>query len=293
MDMHQLVSIFCQTDDFCKQLDEYAKDYFLTGTAKGKRGPACSLSISEIMTILIMFQTSGFRNFKNFYKGFLSIYHQRAFPTLPSYARFIALMNRAIFPMTLFTQLKSGKRTGIYYIDSSCLPVCHIKRSRRHETFESIANYGRTSVGWFFGLKLHLVINDKAELIAFKITRASQHDSTQADSLLKSLQGLAFGDKGYISKKLFDQLLAQGLKLITKKRKNMLNYNQLTSFEKQMLSQRGIIETVIGHLKLAYQVWHTRHRSIFNALTPLLSALAAYTIKPLTISATEQPSAIS
>ena len=51
--------------------------------------------------------------------------------------------------MTLFTQLKSGKRTGIYYIDSSCLPVCHTKRSKRHKIFETIAECGRTSVGWF------------------------------------------------------------------------------------------------------------------------------------------------
>ena len=117
--------------------------------------------------------------------------------------------------MTLFTQLKAGKRTGIYYIDSSGLPVCHIKRSRRHKTFEDVAEYGRSSVGWFFGLKLHLVTNDKGELIAFKITRGNQNDGKEASSILKTLQGLAFGDKGYIGKKLFEEIVKPiGYKII-------------------------------------------------------------------------------
>ncbi len=90
-------------------------------------------------------------------------------------------MKCAIFPMTVFTQLKSGKRTDIYYyVDSSCLPVSHLKRSRRHKTFNRIAQYGRTSVGWFFGLKLHIVTNDRGELIAFKITKGNRSDSQEA-----------------------------------------------------------------------------------------------------------------
>lgn len=165
---HQLVTIFCEIDDFCKELEGLTKNKLLTGPHPGKRGPAAALSISEIMTILIMFHQVRFRDFKTFYTGFLEIYWRDYFPNLPSYSHFITQMKRAIFPMTVFTQLKSGKRTGIYYMDSSCLPVSHLKRSRRHKTFDQIARYGRTSVGWFFGLKLHIVTNDRGELIAFK-----------------------------------------------------------------------------------------------------------------------------
>ncbi len=193
-------------------------------------------------------------------------------------------MKRAIFPMTVFTQLKSGKRTGIYYLDSSCLPVSHLKRSRRHKTFDQIAQYGKTSVGWFFGLKLHIVTNDRGEFIAFKITKGNRSDSQEAAFLLSKLEGFAFGDKGYISKKLFDVLFSQGLKLITRKRKNMKKV-PLSDYEQQLLNQRGIVETVIGHLKHHYQIWHTRHRSVMNAMTHLVSALAAYAIEPLKISA--------
>lgn len=285
MDMCQLVTIFCEIDDFCNELDKHSQHYLLSGPTKGTRGPACGLSISEIMTILVMFQMSRFRDFKNFYTGFLGLYYKRCFPKLPSYERFVNLINRAIFPLTIFTQLKAGKQTGIYYIDSSCLPVCHLKRSKRHQTFDSIAQYGKTSVGWFFGLKLHIVINDQGELLAFKITRGSKSDSQEALPLLKSLKDLAFGDKGYLGKKIFEELISGGLKLITRKRKNMKGSLELSDYEKQLLNQRGMIETVIGHLKHCYQVWHTRHRSIINAMTHLVAALAAYAIAPLKLSA--------
>lgn len=286
MDMiHQLVTIFCELDDFCKEFSQQAHAYLLQGPTKGKRGPCCALSTSEIMTILILFQMVRFRDFKTFYNGFLSIYWHAYFPKLPSYNRFIELISRAIFPLTLFTQLKSGKRTGIYYIDSSCLPVCHLKRQKQHKTFKAITEFGRTSVGWFFGLKLHLVTNDKGQLMAFKITKGNRQDGKAAKSLLTLLQGLAFGDKGYIGKQLFDELLKQGLKLITRTRKNMKEKLNLNAYEKQLLNQRNLIETVIDHLKHHYQVWHTRHRSILNALTHLVAALSAYAIEPLKLSA--------
>ena len=281
MDMHQLTDIFCQIDDFCNTLDTYTQDYMLTRPMKSKRGPGCGLAMSEIMTILVMFQSSRVRDFKNFYIGLLCAYYRSYFPNLPSYARFVSLMQRAIFPLSIFTQLRAGQQTGIYYIDSSCLPVCHIKRSSRHQTFDAIAEYGHTSVGWFFGLKLHLVINDRGALIAFKITRGNRHDSKEAVPMLKKLKGLAFGDKGYLGKKIFETLIAGGLKFITRSRKNMKNKPIISRSEKLLLNQRGIIETVIGHLKHCFQVWHTRHRSIMNALTHLVSALAAYTLAPL------------
>lgn len=293
----QLVSIFCEIDDFCKELEKNISQSLLTGPTKGKRGPVCCLSISEIMAIQILFQMVGYRNFKIFYTSFLSVYWKKYFPDLPSYQRFVELMSRALFPLAIFTQLKGGKKTGIYYIDGSCLPVCHIKRSKRNKVFKEIAKYGRTSVGWFFGLKVHLVVNNFGELIAFKITRGNVHDGSAAKSLLSSLQGFAFGDKGYIGKKLFDELFKNGLKLITRKRKNMKEKLVLDDREKQLLNQRNIIETIFDCLKHKYHIWHTRHRSLLNALTNLVAALAAYTIEPLKLSVfkllKQQPLAIA
>lgn len=290
---HQLVSIFCEIDDFCKELDKNMSQSLLSGPTKGRRGPPCCLSISEIMTLQILFQMIGYRNFKTFYTGFLEIYWKGYFPQLPSYQRFVELMARALFPLVLFTQVRCGRKTGIYYIDASCLPVCHIKRSKRHKVFKEIAQYGRTSVGWFFGLKTHLVINDQGELIAFKFTKGNVNDGVAGKSLLESLQGFAFGDKGYIGKKLFEELFKKGLKLITRKRKNMKEKLQLSDYEKQLLNQRNLIETVFDCLKHQYHIWHTRHRSVLNAMTNMMAALAAYTIQPLKLSAfkllTKQP----
>lgn len=282
---HQLVAIFCEIDDFCKDFDKNISEFLLSSPTKGQRGPNCSLSISEIMTVQILFQMIGYRNFKTFYRGFLQKYWVNYFPNLPGYTRFVELIPRSIFPLTLFTQFRCGKKTGIYYIDSSCLPVCHMKRSRRHKTFDMIAQYGKTSVGWFFGLKVHIVVNNLGELIAFKMTQGNKHDSSTAQSLLESLRGLAFGDKGYIGKKLFDVLLNKGLKLITRKRKNMKEKMNVSGYEQQLLNQRGIIETIFNCLKHKYHIWHTRHRSVLNAMAHLMAALAAYAIEPLRLSA--------
>lgn len=286
MDMNQLTRIFCQVDDFCKEFDKYLQHKLLPGPngISHRRGPQCCLSDSEIMMILILFQSSRWRDFKNYYNHFLSTYYKTAFPNLPSYNRFIEIMNRVIFHLILFSQINSGKRTGIYYIDSTCLPVCHIKRSKRHKTFEEIAQYGRTSVGWFFGLKLHMVINNLGELMAFKITSGKQNDAKAGESIMEKLHGLMFGDKGYIGKELFFRLLEKGLKLITRGRKNMKE-KIYSPFEKQLLNQRGIIETVINHFKHHYHIWHTRHRSVLNAMTHLMAGIAAYVIEPLKISA--------
>lgn len=283
MDINQLTDIFCQVDDFCKDFDSYVHAKLLPNPSP-HRGPSCCLSEAEIMTILIAFQNSGYRHFKLFYTGHIRQFWRGAFPSLPSYNRFIELIHRVFFHLILFAQIHSGKRTGIYYIDSSCLPVCHLKRSSRHKTFDAIAEYGKTSVGWFFGLKIHIVINNVGELIAFKITRGNISDVTASESLLQMLKGIAFGDKGYISKALFARLLKNGLKLITRTRKNMKPIHY-APFEKQLLNQRGIIETVINHFKHHYHIWHTRHRSIINAMTHLMAAIAAYSIEPLKISA--------
>ncbi len=185
---HQLVEIFCEMDDFCKELETQVKKTSLTGpSGSTPRGPKRGLTNSEIMTILIMFQMIRVKDFKTFYCHFLQKYWHVYFPCLPSYQRFIELLKNAILPLTLFVHIKSGHRKNIYYIDSSCLPVCHIKRSKRHKTFDEIAQYGKTSVGWFFGLKIHLVVNDMGEIIAFKMTAGNEHDSKCAEVLLSCI----------------------------------------------------------------------------------------------------------
>ena len=127
------------------------------------------------------------------------------------------------------------------------------------------------------------MINERGELIAFKITSGKQNDAKAGESIMQKLQGVMFGDKGYLGKELFSRLLEQGLKLIKRGRKNMKE-KIYSPFEKQLLDKRGIIETVINHLKHHYHIWHTRHRSVVNAMTHLMAGIAAYVIEPLKIS---------
>lgn len=126
------------------------------------------------------------------------------------------------------------------------------------------------------------MIKQIGELIAFKVTCGHVNDAKASESILKFLQGIAFGDKGYIGKKLFSILLEKGLKLVTRSRKNMKPISYFPQ-EKQLLNQRGIIQTVINHFKHHYHIWHTRHRSVMNAIAHLMAGIASYTIEPLKI----------
>ncbi len=281
---HQLTRIFCEMDDFCNALSQGEYQKLLPAQAEKRRGPPCRFEPSEIATVLIMFHFIRFRDFKTFYVEHVKKYWKPYFPGLPSYSRLIELLPRAMMVLVLFIMHCRGKETGQYYVDSSGLPVCHPKRHYRHKVFASFASFGKSSVGWFFGLKIHVVINHRCELMGFKMTGGSGSDGKAAESLLQNLKGLCFGDKGYLSKNLFKSLWQNGLKLITRKRKNM-RAELLTEDEKQGLNQRNIVETFFNHLKLHYQIWHTRHRSVGNALTHLVSALAAYVLEPLKISA--------
>lgn len=134
-------------------------------------------------------------------------------------------------------------------------------------------------MGWFYGFKLHIVINHLGELVSFCMTRGHRDDRKPLAQLFKHLQGLAAGDKGYLSKSKQETLLNKGLKLITRVRSNMKE-KIMSTFEKYFLSQRSIVETVIGQLKSICQIEHTRHRKPDNFLINVISGLMAYTLLP-------------
>lgn len=279
---HDVTVLFCQIDDFCKEYENHLGQNLIGNTPVSGSGEGV-LSLSEIMTILMLYHLLNLRTFKYHY-DFVSTYLRRYFPDLVSYNRFVELTKRAFVPMSLFTVMNTGKRTGVYYIDATKLEACHYKRSGKNKVFKNMADYGCTSIGKFFGMKLHLVINDQGELIAFKLTSGNVHDIKAVETISKDLHGMMFGDKGYVGKKVAETLLERGLKLITKVRNNMKK-PLLSKLDKQLLRQRGIIETVIDHLKNHLNIWHSRYRSVINAMTHLVTALACYCIEPMKISA--------
>jgi len=275
---NNLTVLYCLVDDFCKEFMPYWKTTMMQSHMK-KRDRTGWLSTSEIMTIYIHFHQSNYRNFKNYYINYVSKYLTHLFPRLVCYNRFVALIKSVLVPLCFFLQCFHGEKTGIYFIDSTPIAVCHIKREKQHHVFKGLAQKARSTIGWFFGFKLHLVINDKGELMAFQITAANVDDRKPAENLVKTLIGKLIGDKGYISQKLFANLFKQGLTLITKIKKNMKNVF-VPLVDRLLLRKRAIIECVNDQLKNISQIEHTRHRSIWNFMVNILAALIAYVLQP-------------
>jgi hypothetical protein len=273
----QLTAIFFDIDDFCKRFEPIWNKKLLRSGVKQRQRQG-NMSLSEIMAILAMFHLSHYRTFKEFYQQQVSAYWRREFPHLLSYERFVWLKSTAIIPLCTFLNTKKGKTTGISYVDSTALPICHNRRIYRNKVFRGLAERGKTSVGWFYGFKLHLIINHVGEVISFALTRGNVDDRAPVEKLAKNLTGNLFGDKGYISKLLENLLFKNHVNLITKMKKNMKK-KPLSKTNKFFLGKRGLVETVIDQLKNICQISHTRHRSPTNFVVNILGGLVAYAFK--------------
>ena len=269
-----ILKLFCHVDDFCQWLATREQAELLGMTRR--RGPAPCLSMSEVMTILICFHRSHYRDFKAYYTRHVSEHMRSEFPALVSYTRFVELIPSSLPAMCLYLRVRFGQGTGVAFIDSTPLAVCHNRRIGRHRVFAGIATRGKSSMGWFYGFKLHLLVNDQGDLLAVQLTPANTDDRKPVPQMTRELWGKLVGDRGYLSKALFEQLFAQGLQLITPIRKNMKN--QLVVLEDKLLTRkRFIIETIVDQLKNISQIQHTRHRSTTNFLVNLVAGLIAYT----------------
>lgn len=241
------------------------------------------MSASEVMSIVIFYHLAGYKCFKYFYCQGILKHWKSYFPNAVSYNRFIELKKHVNMALYFFIHWYGlGNQTGTAYIDSTKLVVCDTHRIHSHKVFKGIAARGKTSTGWFFGLKLHLVINDVGELMSVCFSAGNVSDNNEAivQRLTQNLQTgtTVYGDAGYISQRLFETLFEQGIKLITKIRRNMKN-RLLTAREKLLLKKRALVETVIDLLKDYQDLWHTRHRSVDNGFNNMLACLAAYNFR--------------
>lgn len=278
----KITEIFVSVDDFCIDFEKEIRKHQIIDPLKKSRNRKRSLSDSEIISILILFHTGQFTNFKSFYCYYVQVHLRDCFPNILSYNRFVELIPRVAVPMMLFLKTKClGKCSGISFIDSTHLKVCHNRRIHNHKVFNGVAERGQCSIGWFYGFKLHLIINDKGEILSFYLTKGNVDDRNlkMITDMTKEIFGKLFGDKGYISKMLSDILFGDGIQLITKPRKNMKN-NNLSQIEKILLRKRAIIECVNDELKNICKIQHTRHRSLNNFLINLMGALCAYHFFP-------------
>lgn len=274
-----IAEVFCQVDDFVDELKKELGSRILPGDEKRLRIRETGLCESEMMTILIFFHRSGYRTFKHFYQQHVQRYWRHLFPGMLSYTRFISLLPRVVLPMCGFLQTRYGRNTGIAFVDSTKLAVCGNKRIRRNRVFDGVAKTGKTTMGWFHGFKLHIVINELGELLAVRLTQGNVDDREPVNKMTQGLVGKLFGDKGYISGALFKTLHERGLTLVTQIRRNMKN-RLLPWIDKILLRKRSIIETVNDQLKNISQVEHTRHRAVTSFLINVCAGLVAYTYQP-------------
>ena len=231
------------------------------------------------MTILIYFHMSHYRDFKAYYLRHVLTHLRAEFPGLVSYSRFVELTPTVLTLLSCYLHTRYGQPTGLAFIDSTPLPVCHNRRIPRHRTFAGLAERGKTSMGWFYGFKLHLVVNECGELLGVRLTPGNIDDRKPVPQLAQRLFGKLFGDKGYLSQPLFDQLLAQGVQLITPLRKNMKN-RLIPLADRLLARKRALIETINDQLKNISQIAHTRHRSVDNFAVNVVAGLIAYTHQP-------------
>jgi hypothetical protein len=273
-----LLELFCHVDDFWLQFGTAWEQERLASGAKRRRR-AGQLCASEIMTIMIYFHQMRYRDFKSYYTQFVQVYLRAEFPHLVSYNRFVELMPSVLVPLCAYLQSCYGPCSGISFIDSTPLVVCHNRRIGQHRVFAGDAQRGKNSVGWFYGFKLHLVVNERGELLACRLTAGNVDDRKPVPSLVKALFGKLFGDKGYLSQPLTQQLRQRGIILITKLKSNMKNRLILLS-DKLLLRKRSILETIVDQLKNISQIEHTRHRSLANFMVNLVAGLIAYCHQP-------------
>lgn len=257
----KVIEIFYMADEYSREFSKVRQKYSLDegrNDGKRRRNKPNRMSDAEIMVILILF------------------------PVLSSYSRFVELEKEVALCLALFIKnVLLGKCTGISFTDSTALRVCHIKRMHSHRTFSGLAQKGKTTMGWFYGFKLHLIINDRGEILNFMITPGNTDDREplRNERYVQDIRGKLCGDRGYIGKALFEMLFINGIQLVTRVRNNMRNM-LMRAEDKILLRKRAVIETVNDELKNIAQIEHSRHRSFNNFIVNILSAIAAYCFFP-------------
>ena len=272
-----IITLFCEIDDFFLAYEKWkATECLPETTVIERRGRPRKLHPSEVMTILIGFHQSNYRTFKHFYLNHVCVYWQTEFPQLVSYTRFVQLQQDVLILLTDYLSATLGECSGVSFVDSTRLRVCDNKRISSHKVFTGRAERSKTSMGWFYGFKLHLIINDTGDVLDVALTPGNIDDRKPLWGIPDGyLHGSLYADRGYISKDLREKFAKQGVNLVYKVRKNM-DPLDLSVSDEVLLKKRTLIESVIKELKTQTQLEHSRHRSFENFRVNVVSALIAY-----------------
>jgi hypothetical protein len=182
-------------------------------------------------------------------------------------------------PLCLYLNPRRGEDTGLAFVEATARVGCHHRRIHSHQVFKAVARRGKPSRGWFYGVKLHRVVNERGERLAFRLTPGNVDEREPVPELTQGVTGKLSGDRGYLSSPLFHVLWERGLHLVTKLRKNR-HTKLMPLVDKLLLRQRALIETINAQIKNIQPIEHTRHRRVVNAMVNVLAALVAYTHQP-------------
>ena len=276
--MDEMTDTDCRIDDFYKAAEPQLKARLLTD-GKRHRSRKGSLSLPELMTRVVLFHQIRDRQFKSVYLIHVCPPLRAEFPRLPTYQRGVELLPRCAIALAALFEELTGQCTGVSIADSTPITVCENLRISSHRVFQGMAARGKSSTGWFFGFKLHRVINHLGELLGVKLTPGNVDDRKPWCHFAERLFGKLYADKGYIAKWLTAFMKDLGIDFVTKVKKNR-KHVALTPFDEAMLRQRSLVETVIDELKNLCQIEHTRHRSPIHFAVNLLAGLIAYCLMP-------------
>ncbi|KJV75645.1 transposase [Orientia tsutsugamushi] len=272
-----IITVYYLIDNFCKIYQELERKRLIPSSNQRNRDG--KLSLAELLTIEIYFYISPCKDCKNYHLYYLS-HKYKGYFCLPSYNRIIQLRPRMLLPLAILMHYLKGEETGIYYIDSTKLAICHNTRPSSNRVFNKISKISKSSYGLFLGFELHLIINNKGKIMSVKITKGNKSDISVSSVFSKGLSGKLFSDKAYISKELFHQLLTNGLRLFTNLCEDMKTY-LLDIQDNQLLNKRSLIKSVFNVLKKHIHLEHTRHRSPLNFFVHIIASLASYSISKL------------
>ena len=279
LNSNKLIEIFIEVDDFLVGIVEFLEAQSLPDPNGTTRKRARRMSESEMMTIIIYYHFSGFKCFKWYYNLVVKKIFADYFPQSFSYNRFIQLMAELnLYLLFFMTACRLSVTTEGNYIDSKKLVVCHNRRIKDHKVHKEFAKRGKSSTGWFFGFKLHLIINHLGQIVEFAFTSGNIADNNHdlLERFAEKVKGFLFGDRGYLSK-IAASLKMKGLNLIPRLRKNMKQKQQLSPAQKYYVKHRGLIETVFDLMKFKLDIEHSRNRSTKNYFANVIAALIAYT----------------
>jgi hypothetical protein len=274
--------IYCFVDDWIKGVVSNLR-YALT--RPGKDLPPIKkhkLTIAELVSLAIFRFFTGHRNWKDFYQH-ITTYHKKDFSELPKYKNFLVAINQLSFLALILLEgfMNIFKRftriSDLKFADSTKLQVCHIKREFSHKVCYGLARKSKSSMGWFYGFKLHIICNELMQILNLKITAGNVDDRKGLAMIWNDIFGMIIADAGYIGKDWQAKAFSLNKCLLTGVKANMKKL--MTETEEYMLHLRQRVECVFSVLKLRFGMENTLPRSPLGYLAHYIWSITAYQFK--------------